>query len=129
VEADVLAVDLHALLPPATTADVVGNLPYYITSDILLRLFAEGARDVLSRAVLMMQREVADRVCAAPGSRDYGLLSVTVQMYGEVEKLFTLPPNTGQRCTMAYTMPGTRTSRPNCALPSVFGGMSLRGTG
>ena len=40
----------------------------------------------------MMQREVADRVAAEPGSRDYGLLSVTVQMYGSVEKLFTLGP-------------------------------------
>jgi 16S rRNA (adenine1518-N6/adenine1519-N6)-dimethyltransferase len=69
---------------------VVGNLPYYITSPILLKLTANHA--VLDRAVLMMQREVADRVAAEPGSRDYGLLSVTVQMYGPVERLFTLPP-------------------------------------
>jgi 16S rRNA (adenine1518-N6/adenine1519-N6)-dimethyltransferase len=41
----------------------------------------------------MLQREVADRVTAAPGSRDYGLLSVTAQMYGPVEQLFTLPPS------------------------------------
>jgi 16S rRNA (adenine1518-N6/adenine1519-N6)-dimethyltransferase len=69
---------------------VVGNLPYYITSPILLKLAASHAD--LDRAVLMMQREVADRVTAAPGSRDYGLLSVTVQLYGPVESLFTLPP-------------------------------------
>jgi 16S rRNA (adenine1518-N6/adenine1519-N6)-dimethyltransferase len=69
---------------------VVGNLPYYITSPILLKLAASHA--ALDRAVLMTQREVADRVAADPGSRDYGLLSVTVQMYGPVEKLFTLPP-------------------------------------
>ena len=69
---------------------VVGNLPYYITSPILLKLAASHAS--LDRAVLMMQREVADRVAAEPGSRDYGLLSVTVQMYGPVERLFTLPP-------------------------------------
>jgi 16S rRNA (adenine1518-N6/adenine1519-N6)-dimethyltransferase len=69
---------------------VVGNLPYYITSPILLKLAASHA--ALDRAVLMMQREVADRVAAEPESRDYGLLSVTVQMYGTVEKLFTLPP-------------------------------------
>jgi 16S rRNA (adenine1518-N6/adenine1519-N6)-dimethyltransferase len=69
---------------------VVGNLPYYITSPILLKLAASHA--ALDRAVLMMQREVADRVAAESGSRDYGLLSVTVQMYGPVEKLFTLPP-------------------------------------
>jgi 16S rRNA (adenine1518-N6/adenine1519-N6)-dimethyltransferase len=69
---------------------VVGNLPYYITSDILLHLFA--AHRVLDRAVVMIQREVADRVAAQPGSRDYGLLSVTAQLYARVEKLLTLPP-------------------------------------
>lgn len=69
---------------------VAGNLPYYITSPILLKL-AENAA-VLDRAVLMVQREVADRVTASPGSRDYGLLSVAAQMHGPVEQLFTLPP-------------------------------------
>ena len=70
---------------------VVGNLPYYITSSILLRLAANAAS--LDRAVLMVQREVADRVTARPGSRDYGLLSVTLQLYGQTEALFTLPPD------------------------------------
>lgn len=69
---------------------VVGNLPYYITSPILLKLAANASS--IDRAVLMMQREVADRVVAGPGSRDYGVLSVTAQLYGPVEKLFTLPP-------------------------------------
>lgn len=69
---------------------VVGNLPYLITSPILLKLAANYS--FLDRAVLMVQREVADRVVARPGSRDYGLLSVTVQMHGPVESLFTLPP-------------------------------------
>lgn len=74
---------------------VFGNLPYGITSQILLKLAASCAdpdHAVLDRAVLMVQREVADRITAKPGSRDYGLLSVTVQMYGPAEKLFTLPP-------------------------------------
>ena len=70
---------------------VVGNLPYYITSPILLKLAASHA--ALNQAVLMVQREVADRLVAPPGSRDYGLLSVTVQMYGPAERLFTLPPD------------------------------------
>lgn len=69
---------------------VVGNLPYLITSPILLKLAENYAS--LDRAVLMVQREVADRVTARPGSRDYGLLSVTVQLHGPVESLFTLPP-------------------------------------
>jgi 16S rRNA (adenine1518-N6/adenine1519-N6)-dimethyltransferase len=69
---------------------VVGNLPYGITSQILLKLAASHA--VFDRAVLMVQREVADRITAKPGTRDYGLLTVTVQMYGPAESLFTLPP-------------------------------------
>jgi 16S rRNA (adenine1518-N6/adenine1519-N6)-dimethyltransferase len=69
---------------------VAGNLPYYITSPILLKLAA--SHEALDMAVLMVQREVADRITAQPGSRDYGLLSVTIQMYGPVEQLFTLPP-------------------------------------
>jgi 16S rRNA (adenine1518-N6/adenine1519-N6)-dimethyltransferase len=92
VEADVLTVDLAALLPAGETADVVGNLPYYITSPILMRLFAAGQRGLLGRAVVMMQREVADRLAAEPGVRDYGLLSATTQMNAQVETLFTLPP-------------------------------------
>lgn len=71
-------------------ARVVGNLPYYITSDILLRLL-EYHR-YFSTIVLMVQKEVADRLAASPGSRDYGLLSATAQLYGRVEQLFTLPP-------------------------------------
>ena len=71
-------------------ARVVGNLPYYITSDILLRLL-EYHR-YFSTIVIMVQKEVADRLAASTGNRDYGLLSATAQLYGRVEKLFTLPP-------------------------------------
>jgi 16S rRNA (adenine1518-N6/adenine1519-N6)-dimethyltransferase len=93
LEADVLKTDLRALIPETETADVIGNLPYYITSDILLKLFAAGTAGALTRAVVMMQREVADRVSAAPGVRDYGLLSATAQMNAQVDHLFTLPPS------------------------------------
>jgi 16S rRNA (adenine1518-N6/adenine1519-N6)-dimethyltransferase len=87
---DILTVDLASLRHGEEKLLVVGNLPYYITSDILLHLFRY--HDAISRAVVMMQREVADRVAAAPGSRDYGLLSATTQLYARVEKLMTLPP-------------------------------------
>lgn len=91
VEQDVLAFDFTAAATEAgRKLVIVGNLPYYITSPILLALAAHHA--ALDRAVLMVQREVADRVCAQPGSRDYGVLSVTAQMYGPAERLFTLPP-------------------------------------
>ena len=99
VEQDVLNFDFATALAdyaPASAAAgqrllVFGNLPYGITSQILLKLAASHAS--LDRAVLMVQREVADRIAAQPGSRDYGLLSVTVQMYGPAENLFTLPPS------------------------------------
>jgi 16S rRNA (adenine1518-N6/adenine1519-N6)-dimethyltransferase len=93
VEMDVLKADFAALVPAGGTADVIGNLPYYITSDILLKLFAASSAGLLSRAVVMMQREVGDRVSASPGVRDYGLLSATAQMNAQVEHLFTLPPS------------------------------------
>ncbi len=92
VEDDVLRFDFAGAAAQAgKRLRVAGNLPYAITSPILLKLAASHA--ALDVAVLMVQREVAERVTAAPGSRDYGLLSATMQMYGPVEQLFTLPPS------------------------------------
>ena len=91
VEQDVLHFDFaRAAAAAGQRLRVAGNLPYYITSPILLKLAASHA--ALEAAVVMVQREVAERVTAEPGSRAYGLLSATVQMYGPVEDLFTLPP-------------------------------------
>jgi len=102
IEADVLAIDFDSLFGPKPglgrpgieikpqPARVVGNLPYYITSDILLRLFEYSK--YFGSIVIMVQREVADRIAAEPGGSDYGMLSATAQLYARVEKLFTLPP-------------------------------------
>jgi len=82
---------LHDLRPTQPeTVDVLGNLPYYITSDIVLRILE--LHQNIERAVIMVQREVADRLAAEPGSRDYGLLSATAQLFARVENLFTVPP-------------------------------------
>ena len=78
---------------PATTLDIIGNLPYYITSDILLHLYAASRANLIRRAVLMMQREVADRITAAPGVSDYGALSAFTQLHAHATNLFTLPPS------------------------------------
>jgi len=92
LQQDVLTFDFDALAAESGERLLVaGNLPYYITSPILLKLAASHA--ALDLALLMVQREVAERVTARPGSRDYGLLSATVQMYGPAESLFTLPPS------------------------------------
>ena len=102
IEGDVLAIDFSTLFGPKPgstrpgmefkpePAHVVGNLPYHITSEILLRLF--GLRQYFETIVIMVQREVGDRLAATPGTRDYGLLSATAQLYARVENLFTLPP-------------------------------------
>lgn len=102
LEGDILKIDfrtvLHRTIGPLndlrplkpSRASVIGNLPYYITSDILLHLFE--FHDQFDAMVIMVQREVADRIAATPGSRDYGLLSATAQLYCRVDNLFTLPP-------------------------------------
>lgn len=92
VERDILEVDLSLLPCPAHGRwRIAGNLPYYIGSQILLHLFRHAA--AIDSAVLMLQREVAERVSAPPGSRDFGLLSATAQMHARVEILFSLPPS------------------------------------
>ncbi len=88
---DILTVDLTQLaVERGVRLQVVGNLPYYISSPILMHLFAHSG--VIDRAVLMTQREVAERIAAVPGTRAYGLLSAITQMNATVENLFTLPP-------------------------------------
>jgi 16S rRNA (adenine1518-N6/adenine1519-N6)-dimethyltransferase len=95
--ADILHFDLATLATEAPAAtpplDVLGNLPYYITSDILLHLYAGARANLLRRGVLMMQREVADRITAAPGVSDYGALSAFTQLHARATSLFTLPPS------------------------------------
>jgi len=80
---------LSGLAPVREKVRVIGNIPYYITSDILLRLFEYHLH--FDSIVIMVQLEVADRIAAKPGTRDYGLLSATSQFYTDVEKLFTVP--------------------------------------
>jgi 16S rRNA (adenine1518-N6/adenine1519-N6)-dimethyltransferase len=103
VEGDILAIDFDSLFGPKPGSTrpgmehkiervrVLGNLPYFITSDILLRLFEY--RRYFDELILMVQREVAERLAAKPGKSDYGLLSATAQLYAQVDNLFTLPPS------------------------------------
>jgi len=102
IEGDILAIDFNTLFGPKPGSTrpgidqapakvrVVGNLPYFITSDILLRLFDN--HKYFDEIVLMVQKEVADRLAARPGTSEYGLLSATAQLYARIEKLFTLAP-------------------------------------
>lgn len=89
IHADVLSVDLGALLADEP-ASIAGNLPYYITSPIVRRTL--DLRDRIRRAVFLVQKEVAERICAQPGSRDYGYLSVLCRLQAEPEYLFRVRP-------------------------------------
>ena len=74
-------------LPEGTV--VMANLPYYVSTPLLFRLLEE--RERIDRMVLMLQREVAERMVAEPGSRDYGLLSVVTQYRTKPRKAFVVP--------------------------------------
>lgn len=106
VHADVLTVDFPTLareawtrfasrrgegIPAPAKIRLFGNLPYYITSPILLHLFASAR--VFTDAVIMVQREVAERILAQPGHSEFGLLAATTQLYARPRKLFHLPPS------------------------------------
>jgi 16S rRNA (adenine1518-N6/adenine1519-N6)-dimethyltransferase len=94
LQADFLEVDLARVLAaePAPVR-VVGNLPYNVSSPILFRLLDAAASGVKIRdATVMLQKEVADRLVAAPGTSDYGALAIQVALLARVERLLSLPP-------------------------------------
>jgi len=90
VMADALTVDFCAEILPARSARLVANLPYNISTAILQRLIAQ--RTCLDEMVVMLQREVVERVLAPPGTSDRGYISVFVEAYCETEKLFDVAP-------------------------------------
>ena len=90
VHGDILDTDLHALGLDLERTKVLGNLPYHITTPLLFRLLERDHRP--DRLVLMVQREVADRILAPAGSADYGALSVGVRSIARVERLFHVGP-------------------------------------
>jgi 16S rRNA (adenine1518-N6/adenine1519-N6)-dimethyltransferase len=90
VQADALTTDFCAAIQPATQARVVANLPYNISTAILQRLIDQ--RHCITEMVLMLQREVVDRITAPAGSSERGFLSVLVEAYCETEKEFDVAP-------------------------------------
>lgn len=89
---DVMKTDLETLLAPAFAegrVSVCANLPYYITTPILMKLLECGLP--FDCITIMIQSEVADRLCARAGSKDYGAITAVLNYYGETEKLFSVP--------------------------------------
>ncbi|MBN2283277.1 MAG: ribosomal RNA small subunit methyltransferase A [Deltaproteobacteria bacterium] len=95
LEADVLTCDfasfLDGMVGTPSTVKVLGNIPYNISSQILFHLLS--SRRVISSMVLMFQKEVADRITASPGGRDYGILSVLTARYARSWKMMAVPPH------------------------------------
>ena len=96
VNADILKTDVNALIDEARAADpelagvkIIGNLPYYITTPIIMKLLEDGVK--ADGITIMMQKEVADRIKAAPGTKAYGALSIAVQYYSEVSSVVNVP--------------------------------------
>ena len=90
IHEDILKIDLGSILP-ARKVIAVGNLPYNISTPILFRLFENRSR--FSRLILMVQKEVADRMVVAPGSKTYGTLSVWCQVHGKIVSRLAVPPS------------------------------------
>jgi 16S rRNA (adenine1518-N6/adenine1519-N6)-dimethyltransferase len=90
LQSDALLTDICAEIRPAATARVVANLPYNIATAVLQRLIEQRA--CLTELILMLQREVVDRITASPGAAERGYLSVFVEAYCETEKLFDVAP-------------------------------------
>jgi 16S rRNA (adenine1518-N6/adenine1519-N6)-dimethyltransferase len=89
VHADFMDVDVRDLVDDVASLKVVGNIPYNITTPIIFRLLEREVRP--ARIVLMIQREVADRILAPHGEGEYGALSVGVRSVARVERLFNVP--------------------------------------
>lgn len=92
INEDILKLDIDKIIAEETAgggeAKVIGNLPYYITTPIIMKLLEETT---VKSITIMMQKEVADRIKAAPGSKIYGAISVAVQYYCQVEKIADVP--------------------------------------
>jgi 16S rRNA (adenine1518-N6/adenine1519-N6)-dimethyltransferase len=115
VEGDALAVDLAALVPDG--GRLVGNLPYYVSSPLLRRILDLHGR--LRDAHVMLQDEVARRVAAPPGSKEYGILSVLYALWADVSiplrfsaGAFEPPPKVGSALLRARFLP-----RPRAVVP------------
>ncbi len=91
IKADIMKLDIAPLAPPAPgLITVAGNIPYYLTTPLIIRLLTQY-QPIVRRVYLMIQKEVADRLVAKPGSKSYGALTVCTNYYCDVKKLVDVP--------------------------------------
>jgi 16S rRNA (adenine1518-N6/adenine1519-N6)-dimethyltransferase len=113
VESDALVTDFCAQIHPAIRARLVANLPYNIATAILQRLIEQ--RHCLTEMVLMLQREVVERITAPAGANERGYLSVFVEAYCETEKLFDVAPGSFRPAPKVWSSVVRLISRPHIA--------------
>lgn len=114
VEADALVTDFCSEIAPARSARVVANLPYNISTAILQRLIDQ--RWCVTEMVLMLQREVVDRITALPGSTERGYLTVLLEAYCEVERLFDVAPGSFRPVPKVWSSLARVKMRPRLAV-------------
>ncbi len=115
VAADALKLEIGPLLEPGARARIVANLPYYISTPIMQRLIEQ--RQHIIDMTLMLQREVVERIVAAPGGKEYGYLSVLTQFYCRAEKLFDVPPGAFRPAPKVWSSVLRLTVREAAAVP------------
>ncbi len=94
INQDILKIDLRKLITDRNKgqpAKIIANLPYYITTPIIMKVLEEQIP--VSSMIFMMQKEVAERIEAAPGTKEYGALSLAVNYYSEISHVSEVPPN------------------------------------
>ncbi len=91
INKDILKTDIESLAGPGVAVKIVANLPYYITTPIIMGLFENHVP--AESITVMVQKEVADRMAASPGTKDYGALSLAVQYYADTYLAANVPPN------------------------------------
>ena len=91
INEDILKIDLNKIIDEnkLERTKIVANLPYYITTPIIMRLLEGKAK--FDSITVMVQKEVADRLCAKTGTREAGAITYTVEYYADAQKLFTVP--------------------------------------
>lgn len=90
LEGDILKVDVKSLISDKTPVSIVANLPYYISTPIITNLLILD--DIVDSITIMIQKEVADRLVAQPGTKAYGSLTVFVSYHADVNHVITVPP-------------------------------------
>ncbi len=110
VQSDALTTDFCDAIQPATQARVVANLPYNIATAILQRLIEQ--RYCMTEMILMLQKEVVDRITALPGTKERGFLSVLVEAYCESERLFDVGPGSFRPAPKIWSSVIRLTPRP-----------------